>query len=300
MADVTISELAEVVGVSVDKLLSQVKEAGLPHAKADELISNEDKNTLLVFLRRSHGDRDASSAAPKKITLKRKTIGTLKAASNSGRGKTVNVEVRKKRTYVKRSAIDTPPEEEELPVEEQQAEAEEVAAAETCLQQMHLLLKRPKQRLLKPSQKNPSAAEAKPAELDAKKAPPPEADANRGSKAAPRRKKGTDKGPDDPIDKKKSHLRNKGKAQAPKRQAKNIHVNDDFVLEGDDFDAMGARGRRGGRKAKSKLSSQHAFEKPTEFIAREITIGDANTVADLSRRCRLNQPKSSSCYSIWV
>jgi len=121
MADVTISELAEVVGVSVDKLLSQVKEAGLPHAKADELISNEDKNTLLVFLRRSHGVRDASSAAPKKITLKRKTIGTLKAASNSGRGKTVNVEVRKKRTYVKRSAIDTPPEEEELPVEEQQA-----------------------------------------------------------------------------------------------------------------------------------------------------------------------------------
>jgi len=132
MADVTISELAEVVGVSVDKLLSQVKEAGLPHAKADELISNEDKNTLLVFLRRSHGVRDASSAAPKKITLKRKTIGTLKAASNSGRGKTVNVEVRKKRTYVKRSAIDTPPEEEELPVEEQQAEAEEVAAAETA------------------------------------------------------------------------------------------------------------------------------------------------------------------------
>ena len=125
MADVTISELAEVVGVSVDKLLSQVKEAGLPHAKADELISNEDKNTLLVFLRRSHGDRDASSAAPKKITLKRKTIGTLKAASNSGRGKMVNVEVRKKRTYVKRSAIDTPTEEEELPVEEQQAEEEE-------------------------------------------------------------------------------------------------------------------------------------------------------------------------------
>ncbi|HCI87708.1 MAG TPA: translation initiation factor IF-2, partial [Gammaproteobacteria bacterium] len=51
-----------------------------------------------------------------------------------------------------------------------------------------------------------------------------------------------------------------------------------------DFDAMGARGRRGGRKAKSRLSSQHAFEKPTEFIAREITISDANTVADLSQK----------------
>ena len=63
MADVTISELAGVVGVSVDKLLSQIKEAGLSHTEADELISNDDKNTLLVFLRRSHGDRDATSAA---------------------------------------------------------------------------------------------------------------------------------------------------------------------------------------------------------------------------------------------
>ena len=283
MADVTISELAEVVGVSVDKLLSQVKEAGLPHAKADELISNEDKNTLLVFLRRMHGDHDASSAAPKKITLKRKTIGTLKAASNSGRGKMVNVEVRKKRTYVKRSAIDTPPEEEELPVEEQQAEAEQAAAAETAAAGAPAD-EAPETEAAEAKPKEPSAAEAQPAAAEAKKAPPPEEDANRGSKAAPRRKKGTDKGPDDPIDKKKSHPRNKGKAQAPKRQAKNIHVNDDFVLEGDDFDAMGARGRRGGRKAKSRLSSQHAFEKPTEFIAREITISDANTVADLSQK----------------
>ena len=67
----------------MDKLLSQIKEAGLPHTKADELISNDDKNTLLVFLRRSHGDRDATSAAPKKITLKRKTLGTLKSASST-------------------------------------------------------------------------------------------------------------------------------------------------------------------------------------------------------------------------
>ena len=95
MADVKISELAKTVGVSVDKLLSQIKEAGLPHVGPDELISNDDKNTLLVFLRRSHGDREATNAAPKKITLKRKTIGTLKSSSNHGRGKTVNVEVRK-------------------------------------------------------------------------------------------------------------------------------------------------------------------------------------------------------------
>ena len=276
MADVTISELAGVVGVSVDKLLSQVKEAGLPHTKADELISNDDKNILLVFLRRSHGDRDASAAAPKKITLKRKTLGTLKSASSAGRGKTVNVEVRKKRTYVKRSAIETPVEE-DLPAAELESEVEETNAD-----------------ALAPEA--PAAEEAEneavetkpdtaPPRAQAQEAPSPESAGNRAGKGAPRRKKAAGKEGDEPGDKKKTHLRNKARAQAPKRQAKAIHVNDDFVLEGDDFDSMGGRGRRGSaRKSKSKLSSQHAFEKPTEFIVKEITIGETNSVADLAQK----------------
>ena len=277
MADVTISELAGVVGVSVDKLLSQIKEAGLPHTKADELISNDDKNTLLVFLRRSHGDRDATSAAPKKITLKRKTLGTLKSASSTGRGKTVNVEVRKKRTYVKRSAIETPVEE-ELPAAELEPEIEETAADAEA----------PDTSAVEESEKEAAAElkqETTPPAVQAQDVSPPEPDANRGGKGAPRRKKAAGKEGDESGDKKKAHLRNKAKAQAPKRQAKTIHVNDDFVLEGDDFDGMGGRGRRGSaRKARSKLSSQHAFEKPTEFIAKEITIGETNSVADLAQK----------------
>ncbi len=277
MADVTISELAGVVGVSVDKLLSQIKEAGLPHTKADELISNDDKNTLLVFLRRSHGDRDATSAAPKKITLKRKTLGTLKSASSTGRGKTVNVEVRKKRTYVKRSAIETPVEE-ELPAAELEPEVEETAADAVAHDAS----------AVEEAEKE-AAAEVKPETtspaVQAQDIPPPESEANRSGKGAPRRKKAAGKEGDESGDKKKAHLRNKAKAQAPKRQTKTIHVNDDFVLEGDDFDGMGGRGRRGSaRKARSKLSSQHAFEKPTEFIAKEITIGETNSVADLAQK----------------
>ncbi|MEE3010761.1 MAG: translation initiation factor IF-2 [Pseudomonadota bacterium] len=276
MADVTISELAGVVGVSVDKLLSQVKEAGLPHTKADELISNDDKNILLVFLRRSHGDRDASAAAPKKITLKRKTLGTLKSASSAGRGKTVNVEVRKKRTYVKRSAIETPVEE-DLPAAELESEVEETNADAVA----------PEAPAVEEAENE--AVEVKPdtapSRAQAQEAPPPESDANRAGKGAPRRKKAAGKEGDEPGDKKKTHLRNKARAQPPKRQAKAIHVNDDFVLEGDDFDSMGGRGRRGSaRKSKSKLSSQHAFEKPTEFIVKEITIGEANSVADLAQK----------------
>ncbi len=102
MAQVTVQQLAEVVGASVDRLLMQMKDAGLPHSAAGEAVSDEDKQTLLAFLKRSHGE---SEAAPRRITLKRKTISTLRTSSSQGR-KTVNVEVRKKRTYVKRDAGD--------------------------------------------------------------------------------------------------------------------------------------------------------------------------------------------------
>ena len=287
MADVTITELASTVGVSVDKLLSQVKEAGLPHTKPDELISNDDKNTLLVFLRRSHGDREATVAAPKKITLKRKTIGTLKAASTHGRGKTVNVEVRKKRTYVKRTVAETSPPEELAEQEEVVTATPEVAEAPVTEVPLD------EQEALEKAEEETKAAEAgiEEEEVVADKAapaqdiPPPETDDGRPSKAAMKRKSAGRDDADDLVEKKKTHLRNKAKAQAPKRQSKTIHVNDDFVLEGDDFDEMAGRGRRSGRKTKAKLSAQqHAFEKPTEFISREVTIGEANLVSDLSNK----------------
>jgi translation initiation factor IF-2 len=98
MAEVTVSQLAEVVGAPVERLLRQMKEAGLSHSAAGQAVSDEDKQTLLTFLKRSHGE---SAEAPQKITLKRKTLSTLKTGSGAGK-KTVNIEVRKKRTYIKR------------------------------------------------------------------------------------------------------------------------------------------------------------------------------------------------------
>jgi translation initiation factor IF-2 len=100
MGQVTVQQLAEVVGASSERLLTQMKEAGLPHLEAEEAVSDEDKQTLLNYLKRSHGE---SVDAPKRITLKRKTLSTLRTSGSQGR-KTVNVEVRKKRTYVKRDA----------------------------------------------------------------------------------------------------------------------------------------------------------------------------------------------------
>ena len=285
MADAKISELAKVVGVSVDKLLSQIKEAGLSHTKADDSISNDDKNTLLQFLRRSHGDTEASIAAPKKITLKRKTVGTLKSASTHGRGKTVNVEVRKKRTYVKRSAVA-----EEVP-EELEAEAEEVTAAETAAAvegsaEANEAVATESAETAKADAPEQAAAEpAAKGEAKVPDVPAEEAAAARADKPGAKRKTQGKKDAEDSEDKKKSqHLKNKSKAA--KRQAKPIHVNDDFVLEGGDVDDLGGRGRRGGgRKGKARLSAtQHAFEKPTDFIKREIKIGEANTLPELAQQ----------------
>ena len=102
MAEVTVEQLAQTVGTDAAKLLSQMKDAGLPHKKADETVSDDDKRTLLSHLKRSHGGNDE---APRKITLKRKSVSTLKTGGSSGK-RTVNVEVRKKRTYVKRPDIE--------------------------------------------------------------------------------------------------------------------------------------------------------------------------------------------------
>lgn len=104
MAEMTVQKLAEAVGKTVDILLTQMREAGLSHTQAEEGVSEGEKHQLLAFLKRAHGENDAE---PKKITLQRKTVSTLKTTpSTGGKAKTVNVEVRKKRTYVKRSTLD--------------------------------------------------------------------------------------------------------------------------------------------------------------------------------------------------
>ncbi|MGA0587319.1 translation initiation factor IF-2 [Dyella sp. KRB-257] len=114
MSDVTIKQLAKVLGMPVDKLLGQLGEAGMKFSDPEQVISSTEKVKLLGFLRRTHGKNEAApevdDAAPRQITLKRRKVSELKVATPGGRGaaasaKTVNVEVRAKRTYVKRSVI---------------------------------------------------------------------------------------------------------------------------------------------------------------------------------------------------
>jgi translation initiation factor IF-2 len=98
MAEVTVKQLAETVGVPVERLLRQMQEAGLPHAGSHEPVSEDQKQKLLTYLKSHRGEAES---APRKITLKRKSVSTLKAGQ--GKGRTVAVEVRRKRTYVKRA-----------------------------------------------------------------------------------------------------------------------------------------------------------------------------------------------------
>ena len=274
MADVTISELAKVVGVDVDKLLSQVKDAGLPHKKADEIISNDDKNTMLQSLRGSHGEGEGA-AAPSKITLKRKTLGTLKSASSSGRGKTVNVEVRKKRTYVKRTEV----EEEVVPEEPVTVEPaivapDPVVAAEAAIAAAAEAAK------ATADEPAPAAPSAPAAALIVPDVPSEEAASARADKPGAKRKPATKKEIDDEAEKKRTQARTT-KGKPAKRQNRTLHVNDAFVLEGGDSEGR----RRGGRRGRNRLSgSTQAFEMPTEAVVRDIKIGEANKVTDLAQQ----------------
>jgi translation initiation factor IF-2 len=105
MADVTVAQFAGVLKVPVDRLLTQLAEAGIEVKGAEDTISDEAKLELLTFLRESHG-REAPAATPRKITLKRKTQSELRQSAGQGRARTVNVEVRKKRTYIKRDVLE--------------------------------------------------------------------------------------------------------------------------------------------------------------------------------------------------
>jgi translation initiation factor IF-2 len=98
MAEVTISELAKSIGTPAERLLKQMQEAGLPHKSLEAKVSDDEKQRLLAYLKASHGE---ATQEPKKITLQRKTTTTIKTGSGAAK-KTVSVEVRKKRTYVKR------------------------------------------------------------------------------------------------------------------------------------------------------------------------------------------------------
>ncbi|MGF1699656.1 translation initiation factor IF-2 [Photobacterium makurazakiensis] len=125
MSEVTVKALAEEIGTPIDRVLQQFADAGISK-KAEESVSQQEKQTLLAHLKKEHGGDSSAGEAPTRLTLQRKTRSTLSVSGTGGKNKSVQVEVRKKRTYVKRSAL----EEEQRAAEEAKREADDVAVRE--------------------------------------------------------------------------------------------------------------------------------------------------------------------------
>jgi len=289
MAEVTVSELAKVVGASVDRLLSQMREAGLSHDAADATVSDEEKQKLLAYLKSLHGEK---AREPKQITLKRKTVSTLK--TGAGR-KTVNVEVRKKRTYVKRN-----PEEQEEQVDVGQplesveiaevvsdrsddVEAQRQAAIEArrkaegeAEQQSQEEAKRKAEEQQQKLEEEKKRSEAEqqttvdpasvPVEVPAepgkhvKKHAKPDVDATVDAEDAPKKPK------------------KRGTIKEPKR--KNENILQAVVDEADD--EKKPRLRTAAKVA--KIENKHKFKKPTDKAVFDVEIPDEIIVSDLAQQ----------------
>ncbi|MCD9471282.1 translation initiation factor IF-2 [Photobacterium phosphoreum] len=105
MSEVTVKTLAEEIGTPIDRLLQQLSDAGIAK-NVDENVSQTEKQALLNHLQKEHGSDVNTDGAPTRLTLQRKTRSTLSVSGSGGKSKNVQVEVRKKRTYVKRSALE--------------------------------------------------------------------------------------------------------------------------------------------------------------------------------------------------
>src|ERR1700722_13674771 len=130
MADVTIAQFADVLKVSVDRLIAQRDQAGISVTSPEDMISEEAKLELLTHLPRSHG-HGSEGSAPSRITLRRKTQSELKLASVQGRARTVNVEVRQKKTYIKRDVLEEQARHQQDEIDAKRREAEEAIRRES-------------------------------------------------------------------------------------------------------------------------------------------------------------------------
>ena len=279
MAEVTVKQLAEDVGAPVDRLLKQIVEAGLKARSEGDSVSSDEKQQLLAYLRQTHGE---AGAEPNKITLKRKTTTTLKA----GKAKTVNVEVRKRRTYVKRAESQPEPEaaapeevKEEQSVEQVQAEQPANVVAPQAEAEA------PSEASSEAAEKQAPAAEAQaPAEkAEPKKAPEP---APEDMPMPPPEGDGKDRKPK----KKKEKVRERGdeteegkpkKKQAGHRGPRNRPADAPVVISEDDDDNTLRKPLRAKKKPKEK---RHGFERPTKPMVREVEVPEVITVGDLAQR----------------
>ena len=245
MAEVTVTQLAKAVGIPVERLLTQLQEAGVDIADAERTVSEEQKRALLLHLKRGQGSQEIEQ--PTRITLQRKKVSTVKVGRDSSRGKTVNVEVRQKRVYVKPVDVEEEPEvipEVIAPVVEATPviEAPPVTAQATST-------------TTDAAPAVTTAPVAAPAKIHEKKPGTEEAD------HAPKKKKKKE------VERKKESLYSDGPDARRGKKTKKRNRHEEQRI----------------RDAQDSLK-KHAFEKPTAPVSHEVTIPETLTVAELARK----------------
>ncbi|MAF06545.1 MAG: translation initiation factor IF-2 [Acidiferrobacteraceae bacterium] len=261
MPVVPIKKLAEQIGIPPEKLLQQLSVAGVSGKDADGILDDDERSTLLAYLR---GGKAATSA-PKpqeKVTLNRRTTTAVKQSSRTGGSRTVHVEVKKRRTYVRRGELQRQQEEAEQAAREAEEAREREAQAQVEAEE-------------KAKQEAAVAAEA-------------EAQAQREAEAAAKAAEQTTQietpVPTTPVPPEDGKGAGRREDKPKKRKGKGRSDSG-----GELHLAEGKRGRRRPRqpikprRLTSTTAGQHAFEKPTEPVSREISVPETISVADLAQ-----------------
>ena len=278
MAEVTVADFAKVLKVPVDRLIEQLDEAGIKVGGPDDVISEDAKLELLTHLKKNHGRKDAADSAPRRITLNRKSQSELKLASGQGRARTINVEVRQKRTYIKRDVL-------EEQARKQQEELDAARRAEEEARNAEERSVREEREKREAAERERLAAEQRQAEerkrVEEEQRRAAAADEAAKQRAEEERRKAA-------LAEKESQQR--ADAERARQKAKKERMLDE-PSEGDHtlHVADGMAGRRKKKKQRRRgvpvnVDPQHAFEKPTAPVVREVDIGQTITVSDLAQR----------------
>ncbi len=284
MAEETLEQFAKKLGMDAKTLSAQFTKAGLSVSTDDpkQAISPDQKLELLNYLQRSHG-ADAPLAAPKKITLKRKSISELKVAGGLGKPKTVSVEVRKKRTYVNRTLVT--PEEPVAPIVEEPEvtkpgteEKATTAASEVAGENAAIVSV---ENAVPEAETIPAvAAEGEAASgADAEKAAKPKTEAEHATKGKREEREREKERKGEPGEK-------KSKLRAVEREHSNKYRHRELYFSEDDEEVVRPRRRgKSRRPGQTEVSAlKQAFEKPAMPAVREVTIPETITVAELAQK----------------
>lgn len=275
MSDVTVAQFAEVLKVPVERLLVQLDEAGISVSGADAVISDDAKMELLTHLRRSHGhtEENSTGGAPKKITLKRRTQSEIRLASNQGRARTVNVEIRRKRTYVKRDELEKEARQQQEEVDRKRREEEESRLEKERLE-------RAEQERVEQERRERELREQEAARLKA------EEEAKAAEEA--RRQKETKKRESGDRERAAEDIRSWTKVAAePERTPvddKSTRYGRQELHVASDISGRRKKKRPTRRGGAVTVDSRHGFERPTAPVIRAVEIPESIKVSELAQR----------------